>query len=131
MAALYVGFGCRRGCPAAVLETLLHLALANNGLTLAALRGIASIDLKAQEPGLRQLAEQLGLPLTLYSAQQLQPFLPLLSHRSEMAFNTTGCWGVAESAALALAASEGQRSPILTITRQVLGDATLALAING
>ncbi|OCT22082.1 cobalamin biosynthesis protein [Pseudomonas putida] len=131
MAALYVGFGCRRGCPAAVLETLLHLALASNGLTLAELRGIASIDLKAQEPGLRQLAEQLGLPLTLYSAQQLQPFLPLLSHRSEMAFNTTGCWGVAESAALALAASEGQHSPILTITRQVLGDATLALASNG
>lgn len=131
MAALYVGFGCRRGCPAAVLETLLHLALASNGLTLPALRGIASIDLKAQEPGLRQLAEQLGLPLTLYSAQQLQPFLPLLSHRSEMAFNTTGCWGVAESAALALAAGEGQRSPILTVTRQVLGDATLALASNG
>ncbi|HEK1685017.1 TPA: cobalamin biosynthesis protein [Pseudomonas putida] len=130
MAPLYVGFGCRRGCPAVVLETLLHRALADNGLTLATLRGIASIDLKAQEPGLRQLAEQLGLPLTLYSAQQLQPFLPLLSHRSEMAFNTTGCWGVAESAALALA-SEGQRSPILTVTRQVLGGATLALASNG
>ncbi|MGC7841682.1 cobalamin biosynthesis protein [Pseudomonas wayambapalatensis] len=130
MAALFVGFGCRRGCPAAVLETLLHRTLADNGLPLAALRGIASIDLKAQEPGLRQLAEQLGLPLTLYSAQQLHPFLPLLSHRSEMAFNATGCWGVAESAALALA-DEGQRSPILTVTRQVLGDATLALASNG
>jgi len=86
--ALYAGFGCRRGCPADTLENLLRQALADHGLALSALRGIASIALKADEPGLQQLAKRLGLPLLLYDAGQLQPYEPLLSHRSVIAHAT-------------------------------------------
>ncbi|EJT84683.1 putative cobalamin biosynthesis protein cobE [Pseudomonas putida S11] len=60
MPAFYAGFGCRRGCPADTLEILLRQALATQGLALADLQGIASISLKADEPGLQQLAERLG-----------------------------------------------------------------------
>jgi len=125
--ALYAGFGCRRGCPADTLENLLRQALADHGLALSALRGIASIALKADEPGLQQLAKRLGLPLLLYDAGQLQPYEPLLSHRSVIAHAHSGCWGVAESAALALA-SQHLGTARLRVARQVLGPATLALA---
>ncbi|GLO56186.1 cobalamin biosynthesis protein CbiG [Pseudomonas putida] len=125
--ALYAGFGCRRGCPADTLENLLRQALADHGLALSALRGIASIALKADEPGLQQLAKRLGLPLLLYDAEQLQPYEPLLSHRSAIAHAHSGCWGVAESAALAMA-SQHLGTARLRVTRQVLGPATLALA---
>jgi len=125
--ALYAGFGCRRGCPADTLENLLRQALADHGLTLSALRGIASIALKVDEPGLQQLAKRLGLPLLLYDAGQLQPYEPLLSHRSAIAHAHSGCWGVAESAALAMA-SQHLGTARLRVTRQVLGPATLALA---
>jgi len=125
--ALYAGFGCRRGCPADTLENLLRQALADHGLTLSALRGIASIALKVDEPGLQQLAKRLGLPLLLYDAGQLQPYEPLLSHRSVIAHAHSGCWGVAESAALAMA-SQHLGTARLRVTRQVLGPATLALA---
>jgi len=125
--ALYAGFGCRRGCPEDTLENLLRQALADHGLTLSALRGIASIALKVDEPGLQQLAKRLGLPLLLYDAGQLQPYEPLLSHRSAIAHAHSGCWGVAESAALAMA-SQHLGTARLRVTRQVLGPATLALA---
>lgn len=126
---LYAGFGCRQGCPAATLDTLLRQALDALGLQLAALDGIASIAVKADEPGLLQLCEQLDLPLTLFDPVQLQPFEPLLSHRSPTVFTHSGCWGVAESAALALA-TQRQGSAQLVLTRQVLGPATLALACS-
>lgn len=127
MPAFYAGFGCRRGCPADTLETLLRQALANQGLALADLQGIASISLKADEPGLQQLAERLDLPLVLYDTAQLQPYEPQLSHRSATAHAHSGCWGVAESAALALACQRAGTARLL-LKRQILGPATLALA---
>jgi cobalt-precorrin 5A hydrolase len=125
--AFYAGFGCRRGCPADTLHTLLRQALDTQGLALTELRGIASITLKADEPGLLQLAKRLGVPLVLYDTAQLRPFEALLSHRSSAAHTHSGCWGVAESAALALA-SQRLGAARLLLTRQVLGPATLALA---
>lgn len=128
--ALYAGFGCRRGCPVETLDTLLRTTLAHHGLPLRALRGIASLTLKADEPGLQQLAERLDLPLILFDSVSVAPFEAWLSHRSEAAFAHTGCWGVAESAALALA-QRMHPHPTLRVTRQVLGAATLALASGG
>lgn len=125
--ALYAGFGCRSGCPVETLDTLLRQTLSEHQLPLSALRGIASIDTKAHEPGLLQLAERLGLPLTVFTAQHLLPLTPRLSHRSDITFRHTGCWGVAESSALALAQSNYPHAN-LRVERQVLGPATLAIA---
>ena len=127
MPAFYAGLGCRRGCPADTLQTLLHQALASQGLALCDLRGIASINLKADEAGLQQLAARLALPLVLYHSAQLQAYEPLLSHRSATAYAHSGCWGVAESAALALASQQLGTARLL-LPRKVLGPATLALA---
>lgn len=127
--ALYAGFGCRRGCPADVLETLLRQGLATRGLPLGALHGIASIDLKADEGGLQALAQRLALPLVVFTAVQLQAFESQLSHRSAAAFAHSGCWGVAESSALAFAGQAGG-VPRLLLPRQILGPATLALACH-
>lgn len=128
--ALFAGFGCRRGCPVETLAALLRRTLAGHSLPVSALRGIASIHAKAREPGLLALAEHLDLPLVCFDAGHLLTFEPLLSQRSAAAFAQTGCWGVAESAALCLAASQTQQ-PRLHVPRQVLGGATLALACGG
>ncbi|MFJ4395136.1 cobalamin biosynthesis protein [Pseudomonas sp. NPDC089396] len=130
MPALYAGFGCRRGCPVDVLDALLRQSLASQGLALEALRGIATISLKADEPGLRQLALRHGLILVIFDASELQAFEPLLSHRSAPAYAHSGCWGVAESTALALASRE-LGSARLRVTRQSHGPATVALACGG
>ena len=128
MSQLVAGFGCRQGCPIDVLSALLDQALQANDLDRRQLVGIASLDRKADEPGLVQLAAQLRVPFYTFSAAELLVHEPQLSHRSDTAFAHTGCFGVAESTALALAEELGQPQPQLLVKRQQTADATLALA---
>ncbi|MDZ7641934.1 MAG: cobalamin biosynthesis protein [Desulfurivibrio sp.] len=68
---LVVGIGCNRGTPAAELAAALDELLAEQRLAHKAIRNLATIDLKRDEPGLLALAEQHGWPLTFYAAGQL------------------------------------------------------------
>ena len=125
---MVIGLGCRQGCSAQALLALIEHSLAQAGIALSAVRALASIDLKRQEPGLLQLATQLNLKFEVFSAGQLAPYAPYLSHRSGIAFEQTGCFGIAESAALALAEQLAGTSADLLITRQKSPAATFALA---
>ena len=125
---LVIGLGCRQGCSAEELLSLIEGSLARAGIALSAVRALASIDLKRQEPGLLQLAAQLNVGFEVFSAGQLAPYAPQLSHHSDIAFEQTGCLGIAESAALALAEQLGGAPADLLITRQKSPVATFALA---
>jgi cobalt-precorrin 5A hydrolase len=126
---LVVGLGCQRGCPASTLRALLDQALQAHQIGLHEITALASIDLKRDEPGLIELAEHLALPLMYFSSEQLAGYHPQLSHHSDIAFERTGCYGVAESAALALAEQLAQVPAKLLIPRQKFAQATLALAV--
>ncbi|KAB0495922.1 cobalamin biosynthesis protein [Pseudomonas vancouverensis] len=125
---LVVGLGCQRGCPVSTLRALLDQALGAHQIALHDIKALASIDLKRDEPALIELASQLGLPVTFFSSEQLAVYEPRLSHQSQIAFERTGCYGVAESAALALAEQLAQAPAKLLIPRQKYAQATLALA---
>ncbi|WP_236186073.1 cobalamin biosynthesis protein [Pseudomonas protegens] len=124
---LVVGLGCQKGCPVTTLRALLDQVLAAHQWQARQVLALASIDLKRNEPGLLQLAEQLELPLTCFSSGQLAPFALRLSHRSQIAFERTSCYGVAESAALALAEQLSPGPATLLVPRQKYAQATLAL----
>ena len=126
-----VGLGCQRGCDAHTLLGLLDTALAEGGITRASITALASIDLKKNEPGVLALAELLNLPLRCFSAEQLASFEDRLSHKSAVAFAHTGCYGIAESAALALAEHLTGSPARLLITRKKTAQATFALACAG
>ena len=68
------------------------------------------------------------MPLTCFSSTQLAPYALRLSHRSQIAFERTGCYGVAESAALAMAEQLHPGPAKLLIPRQKFAQATLAMA---
>lgn len=125
---LVVGLGCQRGCPASTLRALLDQALQAHQIDLEAVQALASIDLKRDEPGLQELAAQLALPLLYFSSAELAVYQPRLSHHSQIAYERTGCYGVAESAALALAEQLMRAPAKLLISRQKFAQATLALA---
>ncbi|WP_137805089.1 cobalamin biosynthesis protein [Pseudomonas sp. G(2018)] len=125
---LVVGLGCQRGCPVSTLRALLDQALQANQIELHQIKALASIDLKRDEPALIELAEQLGLQLMYFSSEQLAAYQTQLSHHSEIAFERTGCYGVAESAALAMAEQLANAPAKLLIPRQKYAQATLALA---
>lgn len=125
---LVVGLGCQRGCPVSTLRALLDQALQAHNIELHEIKALSSIDLKRDEPALIELAKQLGLQMMFFSSEQLAAYQSQLSHHSQIAFERTGCYGVAESAALALAEQLTNAPAKLLIPRQKYAQATLALA---
>ena len=127
---LVAGVGCNRGCPLEPLLALLDRTLSSHGLHRNELRALASIELKQDEPGLHRLAETLGLPIHFYPADVLREYGDRLSRKSEIVFRETGCYGVAEAAALAHAerlVNHHFRAELI-IPKQKNSDATLAVA---
>ena len=66
-----VGVGCRRGCEPAILQDSVEAALAGLGLAPEAVSTLATIDLKAAEPAVVELAANHGWRLRTFSAQAL------------------------------------------------------------
>ncbi|WP_460136523.1 cobalamin biosynthesis protein [Pseudomonas sp. S1_E04] len=126
-----VGLGCQRGCEVHTLLALFDHALAEGGVDRRCITALASLDRKQDEPGLLALARLLQLPLHCLSAERLAVYEHRLSHKSDIAFAHTGCHGIAESAALALAEQLGGAPARLLITRRKNTQATFALACAG
>ena len=109
-----VGLGCDRGTPLATLQQALDEALAAAGARLLDVAALASIDLKADEPGLLALAAQHSLPITFYTPAQLAD-VPV-PNPSETVRRFTGSPSVSEAAALLMAATvAGQGVPGTTL----------------
>lgn len=96
-----LGVGCARGCPPEELEKLVRGVLEEAEAAPGALRAIATLDLKADEPAVLELARSLGVPLRLFSAAELEVETGRLENPSEVVFAEVGCHGVSEGAALA------------------------------
>ena len=105
-----VGIGCDRGTSLATLEAALSQALAEAGLSSEAIVLLASITLKADEPGLLALAARLPCEIRFYSPEELAA-VPV-PHPSEVVRRHTGTPSVAEAAAL-LAAGVGMEALIV------------------
>ena len=66
-----VGVGCRRACEPATLQDSVEAALAGLGLAPEAVATLATIDLKAAEPAVVELAAKHGWRLHTFSARAL------------------------------------------------------------
>jgi cobalt-precorrin 5A hydrolase/precorrin-3B C17-methyltransferase len=104
---LALGIGCERDCPAEAIIALARATLAEAGLAAAAVAAVVSVESKLAEPGIHALAQALAVPARFFPAARLLAETPRLSERSPAAFRATGCWGVAEGAALAAAGADG------------------------
>ena len=102
-AILTVGVGCERGAAADELLDLVRRALVDSALSDKAVACIATIDLKEDEPAMRELAESLNVPLRLFPAAALEAETPRVSAPSDIVFDAVGSHSVAEAAALAAA----------------------------
>ncbi len=93
-----LGLGCDRGTPVETLETALAEALAACGAQPAQVAAVASIDLKADEAGLLELARRRGWTIRFYPAAALAPVA--VPNPSETVRKYTGTPSVSEAAAL-------------------------------
>lgn len=101
-----LGVGCARGCPVEELETLVRDLLAKAEIAPGALKAVATLDLKADEPAVLELAARLGVPLRVFGAAELEAETGRLENPSDVVFAEVGCHGVSEAAALAAAGPE-------------------------
>ncbi len=123
-----VGMGCEKGCTAQHLETLLGECLQQAGVCLGDIKTISSIDIKAAEQGLIELAGSIKKPYVTYSAKTLSVVENLLSTKSDYVHSIVGVYGVAESAALFAAQQATGDVAELVLTKQKTGKATCAIA---
>ncbi|TNC70345.1 precorrin-3B C(17)-methyltransferase [Rubellimicrobium roseum] len=120
-----LGVGAARGCPPEELALLVQGVLKEAGIAPEALAAIGTLDLKADEGAVVELARGFGVPLRLFAAAELEAEAPRLANPSEVVFAEVGCHGVSEGAALALAGTEGR----LAVTKRKTRNATCALAV--
>ncbi len=94
-----VGIGCKKGISQDALENLYRELLLQSHLPEASVRGAASIDLKAAEPGLLAFCAAHSLPLETFSAEELQA-LPGTFTPSPFVLGVTGTDNVCERSAV-------------------------------
>ena len=124
-AVLALGVGCERGAAPAELAELVNATLESAGLSPQAIAGVFSIDVKADEAAVLDLAQGLDVPARFFNAAALEAQTPRLANPSELVFREVGCHGVAEGAALAAAGPEGK----LLVAKTKSPRATCALAL--
>lgn len=119
-----LGMGCRRGKDAEAIVAAARRCLKENGISRAAVKNLASIDLKKEEPGLLALADQWQIPFFTYSGDELLRAEGSFSS-SEFVKNITGVDNVCQRSAV-LASGQGE-----IITEKYAADGvTAALALR-
>lgn len=99
-----LGLGCDRGTPAATIARAVDEALARAGATLGDVCAVASIDLKADEAGLLELASRRGWTIAFHPAATLARVE--VPNPSETVRRYTGTPSVSEAAALLAAGTD-------------------------
>lgn len=119
---IIVGVGCRKGVAAARIKDAVHAALAAAGVSIDAVRLIASADVKASEPGLIEAAADLGLPFRVVASETIRTFSGAFEG-SAFVMKHVNVPAVAEPAALLA----GRRTSLLLAKRK-FGGVTVAVA---
>lgn len=118
---LIVGIGCNSGTSSEEIEDAVKGTLEEHNIVFESVAGLATINIKANEPGLKAFAEKHGVPVLTFSSEELNTVQGV--ERSETVFNATGAFAVAEPAAL-LGAGTGR----LVAGKQKKGNVTVAIA---
>lgn len=104
--SLVVGLGCRRGKPWTELYEALVKALKLIGKNIFDIKHLATVDLKADEQGLIDLSNKLGVELRIIDRSQIKPIEDRFDV-SEFVKKTIGVGAVAEPVAV-LASEHGK-----------------------
>lgn len=117
---LHLGIGCRRGIEESAVRAAVESVFRENELELRAVKGVYSIDLKADEAGLLSFCARMGWPAAFYSAEELQDVKGDVTP-SAFVQSVTGVDNVCERAALLGAAR-------LIVKKTAINGVTVAVA---
>ncbi len=118
---LVVGIGCNGGTSAGEIEAAVRTVLDKYNFSFLSVRSIATIDLKAEEPGMKVFARKYSFGLLSFRPEELNNVTGV--SWSDAAFRATGAKAVAEPSALLAAGAE-----MLLVPKQKIGNVTVAVA---
>lgn len=99
---IFVGIGCRRGTPEALVSDAFHKAITVAGVSKWQIKALASVDIKKDEEGLLDFSRHIGIPIHFHKAEEL---LKVAEARhlavSEFVLKKIGVGNVCETAAIA------------------------------
>lgn len=128
---LWVGIGCTSGISADLLSVAMEQIEQNYQLPITAIAGIATIDIKAKEPGLLEFCHRYNFDLKPFTAEMLSTVT--VPHPNMAIAKIVATPSVAEAAAI-LAASHRNLAVKLLVTKQIFrlpeqpGAVTIAVA---
>lgn len=105
---LVMGLGAIRNANSQQMIELAEAALADRNLSPHALACVVSLEVKADEKAVHDVAAHFGVPVRFFDATTLEAETPRLANPSNIVFSEVGCHGVAEGAALATVGSNGR-----------------------
>ena len=123
-AVLVAGLGCKRGVPVDELRNALNTTFQDADLSLESLAQLATVDLKADEPSLRELAVELNVPLKIIRSADLKKLEPA-SFSPSAAHEKFDLPGVAEPCAVLAAGANGE----IIVPKRAFKSCTVAVAI--
>jgi len=103
---LWIGIGCERNTSKELIEKSLNTFLESNNLSKLSIAGFATIDLKKDEKGIIEIAQDNNLPIKFFSIKNLSKIN--VPNPSNIVLNEIGTPSVAEAACL-LAAGDGSK----------------------
>jgi cobalt-precorrin 5A hydrolase len=119
---LVLGIGCRKGVTAEAIEAAVRYVLGD--ISLEAVREVATVSVKAGEPGLLAFCQDHRLPLRVISLAQIEA-RAWVSQPSSWVKETLGVDGVCEPAAL-IACPRGR----LAVPKTVRDGVTVAVVLD-
>ncbi len=119
-----IGVGCRRGVSREQILEAVQVGLDQLGISRKSVQGIYSIELKANELGIREAAQALGVPFRTFSAEEVQAVNEERSLAcSGFVREKIGVDGVCEATSL-LGTKQGE----LVLPKQKLNGVTVAIS---
>ncbi|TVQ45187.1 MAG: precorrin-3B C(17)-methyltransferase [Gloeocapsa sp. DLM2.Bin57] len=120
---LWVGVGCEKNTSQALITQAILQVFKLYNLAPEAIAGLASIDIKATEPGLVAISQAGKIPLVTFTAAELSQIK--VPNPSSIVAQTVGTPSVAEASALL-----ASQSDTLLVTKQIATKVTIAIAVS-
>ncbi len=119
---LIVGVGCRRGTKSEKIKAAITAALTEADSEISQVRLLSSAEIKSDEQGLLQAAQELGVPLLFISSSEIRGFGGNFDH-SDFVQQKVNLPAVAEPAALIA----GRRTRLI-LKKRTFNGVTVAIA---
>src|SRR3972149_11994541 len=113
---IIVGIGCKKGIAGEIVKKSILDAIQKVNCGIGHVRLLSTIDIKSEEPGLLQAADDLGIPLRIVSREEIA--VCAKEHgKSNFVKEKIGVWAVCEPAALIA----GMKTRLILTKQKYLG----------